>query len=102
MAAHAFAFTYLPRRTMHSLIEDLQEDGLRVQWKDSIAHDGFSIQRFATAETSGRETHCVGFSRNSPDQNGRPKHHLYGFVYMPGRGQLEDRSVIEFGNAVRD
>jgi len=102
VAAHAFASTYLTRQTMQSMIEDLQEDGLKVRWTDRIKHEEYAIQRFTTIESSGRETSCVGFNRNLPALNGRSKHRLYGFLCMAGRGQLENDSIIEFVNAVRD
>jgi hypothetical protein len=102
VAAHAFAFTYLPRQTTHSLIEELLDESEKVNWKGSVDHSGYTVQRFTTVESSGRETNCVAFNRNSPAQNGRPKHRLYGYLCLAGRGELEESSIVTFIDSVDD
>ena len=102
VAAHAFAFTYLPRKTTHALIVELLDEGEKVNWKGSLDHAGYTVQRFATVESSGRETNCVAFNRNSPAQNGRPKHRLYGYLCLAGRGELEESSISTFIDSVDD
>jgi hypothetical protein len=101
-AAHAGAHTYFGRRSMRSLVEDLMSDDEKLVWKDSFDLDGYSVQRFSSISSSERERNCVGFSRNSPAQNGRPKHRLYGFVCTTGAGHLENDSVIAFVKSVDD
>jgi hypothetical protein len=102
VSAQDFAFTYLPRQTMESLIEGLLEEDDRVEWRDGVPHEGYTVQRFATIENSGRETNCVGFSRNTAAPNGRPRSRLYGYICMAGRGELEEESVVAFIGAIDD
>ena len=102
VSAQAFAFTYLPRQTMESLIEELLEDGQRTEWREDIPVDDHEVQRFVTIESSGRETNCVAFNRITAAPNGRPRSRLYGYICTVGRGQLEDDSVIAFIEAVDD
>jgi hypothetical protein len=102
VSARAFAFTYLPRQSMESLIEELLEDGQRTEWREGIPYDNYEVQRFATIESSGRETNCVAFNRITAAPNGRPRSRLYGYICMVGRGQLEQDSVIAFIEAIDD
>jgi hypothetical protein len=60
VAAHAFAFTYLPRQTTHSLIEELLDESEKVNWKGSVDHSGYTVQRFTTVESSGRGARNTG------------------------------------------
>ncbi len=99
ISAQAFAFTYLPRQSLESLITNLFEDE-RITWHEGVGFDGYTVKRFATVENSGRETNCVAFNRNTPAPNGRPRTRLYGYICNAGRGEVEDDSLATFIAAI--
>lgn len=102
ISGHAFAFTYLPRQSMETMIEELLDDAPEIDWQTGIPHDDFTIQRFAIVQSSGRQTNCIAFNKIVAAPNGRPRSQLYGYLCMAGSGVLEEQSALAFVNAIDD